>query len=56
MNIITDMPQIRRLIGIAQDNPSSYPGEIIDEWISRLDEADYNEEQKDENKTIPLST
>jgi hypothetical protein len=55
MNIITDMPQIRLLIGIAQDNPSSYPGEIIDEWISRLDEADYNEEQEDENTSVPLS-
>lgn len=56
MKIITDMPQIRLLIDIAQDSPSFATDEIITEWISRLDEADYSEEQKDEDKTIPLST
>lgn len=56
MKIITDMPQIRLLIEIAQDSPSSTSNEIFGEWISRLDETDYSEEQKDEDKTIPLST
>ena len=56
MNIITDMPQVRLLIDITQDNPSFAPDEIINEWISRLDEADYSEEQDNENKTVPLST
>jgi len=50
MNIITYMPQIRLLIEIAQNNPSFAPDEIINEWISRLDEADYSEENEEEKQ------
>ena len=50
MKIITDMPQIKFLIDITQDNPSFAPDEIINEWISRLDEADYSEENEEEKQ------
>ena len=54
MKIITDYNQLKLLVELAwyRDAEDVSPDMVIDEWISKLAEK----EQKDENKTVPLST
>ena len=54
MKIITDYNQLKRLVELAWYRDIGYvsPDVVIDEWLSQLAEK----EQKNENKTVPLST
>lgn len=54
MKIITDYNQLKLLVELAWHRGAEdlNPDMVIDTWLSQLAEK----EQKDENKTIPLST
>ena len=54
MKIITDYNQLKLLVELAwyRDAEDVSPDMVIDEWLFQLAEK----EQKNENKTVPLST